>query len=284
MLGQINFGWIDKRCKQASGFLDKLLGNKSLILCGDPAQLPPVEDKPLYHSIPTNSIGEQGHLTYAMFDKVVKLHVNQLVQGNNPEQIQFRNLLLRLRNGESKVDDWKLLLPQQPTNVDNLEEFNDATRLFYSNEQLTKLKQPVAQVNAEHSSSAAKNVIPGDFCGLQPLLFLAKGAKIMLTMNLWPAVSLCNGATGTIVHSIYHNNQHPPDMPIAVAVKFDNYTGPSISQTLPSCVPIIPITASTQLSNGFHERQQLPLRLAWAITIHKSQGVTLPKAWINIGK
>ena len=292
MLGQINFGWIDKRCKQASGFLDKLLGNKSLILCGDPAQLPPVADKPLYHSIPTNSIGEQGHITYAMFDKVVKLDVNQRVQGNNPEQIQFRNLLLRLRKGESTVDDWKLLLTRQPANVDNLEEFNDATRLFYSNEevanynheQLTKLKQPVAQVNARHSSPAAKNVSPDDFSGLQPLLFLAKGAKIMLTMNLWPAVGLCNGATGTIVHFIYHNNQHPPDMPIAVVVKFDNYTGPSISQTLPSCVPIIPITASTQLSNGFHERQQLPLRLAWAITIHKSQGLTLPKAWINIGK
>lgn len=37
------------------------------------------------------------------------------------------------------------------------------------------------------------------------------------------------------------------------------------------------------MPDGLHERQ-LPLRLAWSITIHKSQGMTLPKAWIDIGK
>ncbi len=41
---------------------------------------------------------------------------------------------------------------------------------------------------------------------------------------------------------------------------------------------------SHQTEIGFHERQQLPLRLAWALTIHKSQGLTLPKAWIDIRK
>lgn len=50
-------------------------------------------------------------------------------------------------------------------------------------------------------------ISPEDFSGLQPSLFFAKGAKIMLTMNLWPSVGLCNGATGTVVHFIYQNNQ-----------------------------------------------------------------------------
>ena len=105
----------------------------------------------------------------------------------------------------------------------------------------------------------------------------------MLTVNLWPQVGLCNGTTGIVVDIIYAANHQPPDLPIAVIVKFDNYTGPSIS-AIPSCVPTPPITASVNACNSVHERQQIPLRLAWAITIHKSQGLTLEKALIDIGK
>ena len=73
-------------------------------------------------------------------------------------------------------------------------------------------------------------------------------------------------------------------MPVAVIVNFDNYIGPSISPEIPSLVAIAPVTVSAKNGNSFHERQQLPLKLAWALTIHKSQGLTLPKAWVNIGK
>jgi hypothetical protein len=45
MLGQTTFGWIDKRCKQATGHHDHILGGKSFFLTGDPGQLPPVADK-----------------------------------------------------------------------------------------------------------------------------------------------------------------------------------------------------------------------------------------------
>ena len=74
------------------------------------------------------------------------------------EQEEFRNLLLRLRKGDSTNEDWQLLLTRQPSNIKNLSQFDDATRLYYSNievatynhEQLTKLQQPIANINARH--------------------------------------------------------------------------------------------------------------------------------------
>lgn len=99
MLGQATFGWINRRCKQTTACYDKVIGAKSLILTADPGQLLPAADKPLYHHEPSNAIGEQGYHTCRMFDKVIKLTVNQRVQGLHSDQEQFRNLLLRLQEG-----------------------------------------------------------------------------------------------------------------------------------------------------------------------------------------
>ena len=107
--------------------------------------------------------------------------------------------------------------------------------------------------------------------GLEPVIFLAKGAHIMLTMNLWTDVGLCSGATGVVLDFIYADNQQPPDLPIAVIVQFHDYTGPSVSINNPGCVPICSIAITSNTLDGLHERQQL----AWAITFHKSHGLTL---------
>lgn len=137
-------------------------------------------------------------------------------------QQQFRNLLLRLRKGESTYEDWQLLLSRQPSNIPNLSEFDDAIRLFYTNadvasynhDQLMRLQEPIANINARHSSLTAKNMSSDEMSGLESTIFLAKGAKVILTMNLWPSVGLCNGATGIVIDIIYESRHQPPDLPI----------------------------------------------------------------------
>jgi hypothetical protein len=121
-------------CCCSYGHHDHVLGGKSFILTGDPGQLPPVADKPLYNPKPSNAIAEQGYQTYRMFNKVVKLTVNQRVQGASIQQQQFQDLLMRLRVGDSTSNDWEMLLTRQPANIRDLTLFNDATRLFYSND------------------------------------------------------------------------------------------------------------------------------------------------------
>ena len=285
-------GWIDRRCRQASGHKYDMLGGKSVILVGDPAQLPPTGDKCLYHSRPTSAAGEEGNFVYSLFDDVVELDQNHRGNGCTPEQPQFKLLLTMLRNGESTIEDWQLLLSRQPSSVTNIDDYKDAVRLYFSNDQVNsyneqkicELDQPVEHIFARHSDPYAKTISPDDMSGLEPQIQLAKGAKVMLTMNLCTILGLCNGATGVVIDIVFETNTQPPDLPIAVIVKFKDYTGPSFCSDNNACVPICPITVRTEVSGKQYERQQLPLCLAWVITIHKSQGLTLELAWIDLGK
>ena len=271
-------GLIEDADKQQDLFIDCLVENHSFYLVTQ-VNYPPVGDKPLYHSQPTNEVGEQGYFAYMMFDKLIELTVNQQVCGESIQRCIFRDLLFRLRNGETTQNDWKLLMTSSPSNVS---QFTGAARLSYSNQQVAsfkyekfkQLQHPIACIEARHSSKAAKNSSSDDMSGLEPTVYLSKNARVMLTMNLWPSVGLCSGATGTVIDIIYQRDHRPPCLPIAVVVKFDGYRGISFSDQEPSLVPISPVTVRAT-SNTLSERQQLPLRLSWAFTIHKSQNDTI---------
>ena len=95
-----------------------------------------------------------------------------------------------------------------------------------------------------------KKIPSDDMSGLEPIVVLAKDARVMLTMNLWSTVGLCNGATGKVVDIIFQNNHQPPDLPIAVIIEFENYTGPVFDVNKPFCVPICPITVRNWFSRA----------------------------------
>ena len=197
-----------------------------------------------------------GHILYRQFDTVVILDEMVRQNGSNQEQVMFRNLLLRLRNGESTEEDWQILLSRAPSAVSNQTEFNDAVHLFYNKDavaqynvlKLNSLSAPIARINAIHSSSIAASARADDAGGLEPVLLLAKGARVMLKSNLWAQKGLCNEATGKVFEILYATGHKPPSLPIAVLVQFDKYTGPPFLTSNPGYIPIPPI--SFDWSNG----------------------------------
>ncbi len=187
---------------------------------------------------------------------------------------------------------WQMLLERTPQQAKNRNDFTDAVMLFYDKasvaeynlQKLHSLQTPVARINAIHSDSTASSANPDDAGGLHPVVFLATQARVMLTANIWQQVGLCNGAAGTVHQFLYQADHKPPHLPIAVLVDFDNYAGPPFISSRPNCVPVPPLLFEWDSNGRRLSRQQLPLQLRYAITIHKSQGQTLENAVIDIGK
>jgi ATP-dependent DNA helicase PIF1 len=102
-------------------------------------------------------------------------------------------------------------------------------------------------------------------CPIERYLSLKIGANVMCTVNLDIDVGICNGSIGVVEQ---FTNGTPP-MPI---VLFSN----GIKMLMP--IKYWQSEEYPTIAIG-----QLPLRLAWAMTIHKSQGATLPMAEIDIG-
>ena len=180
-------------------------------------------------------------------------------------------------------------MKQTPAEVSDLAPFTNVLHLHPTVEavvehnvaRLRASGHPVATIKAIHTGPSASKASSEDAGGLESIICLAHNARVMLTSNLWVDMGLVNGAMGTVVAVCYRNGESPPNLPIAVTVRFDSYSGPTLSD---GTVPITPLRRTWSASGGSCSRLQLPLKLAWAVTIHKAQGLTLDKVVIDIGK
>ena len=259
------------------------------LLPADGGQLPPVMDLPIYTTDPRSALSDLGSSAYQLFDKAIVLNQVMRQSGQQPGQVLFRAILHRMRNGSSTEDYWRELMKRTRSQLSNDSHFTSALYLHPTVEavvehnvaKLHALGQPIATINAVHTGPNASKASPDDAAGLKPVTSLAHGARIMLTANLWVEAGLVNGAMGTVVAICYKTSQSSPHLPVSVMVRFDYYSGP----TLPDgTVPICPIRRTWSASGAQCSRQQLPLKLAWAVTIHKAQGMTLDKVVVNVGK
>lgn len=162
----------------------------------------------------------------------------------------FRDILLRLRNGESTQADWEVLSTRFENKLSKVErdKFSEVTHIIPTwsdvNEvnfkMLGSLHCPVAKIHAVNTGGKEACTADSDIArGLEAHLLIAKGARVMLTSNLLTSAGLVNGAIGTVIDILFEE-QGPPSLPTAVLIAFDNYNGPSIITPTGINVVLIP--------------------------------------------
>jgi hypothetical protein len=208
--------------------------------------------------------------------------------------VAFRSLLGRLRDGAVTQDDWKVLMTRAVHNLPahELAPFGDVQALVsthnaedvHNEQELQRLPSARVRIAAVNAGPKAKAAKTDDAGGLLNLLCLAAGARVMLRQNIWVEAGLTNGALGKVLGTLYDpNGTQPPGIPIAVVVQFDVYRGPTFLPTVPRAVPIPPCSIKWMKGDKVCSRTQIPLCLAFAITIHKSQGWTRDRVKVDIG-
>ncbi|CAG2225833.1 unnamed protein product [Mytilus edulis] len=115
-------------------------------------------------------------------------------------------------------------------------------------------------------------------------ILLAEGARVMLIKNEDTADGLVNGVMGTVI-SI--KDFLPNSLPSTIFIHFDNERvgrNAKVQKIISGkrCVGLKPSSEDIPFSNCV--RKQFPLKLAWACTIHKVQGLTVEECVVDLNK
>lgn len=285
MIGARMLHKINQRCMEVKNNSTEPFGGLFVWFFGDVRQLPPVKDVAIY-STARDEESAHGMLAFGSIQRYVFLNTS-FRQG--PEQQEFRNILDEVAKGTITMPNFEILLTRRAavTRHEN-HLFASAIRLFPTNQLvnswnkkvLGESQNPVAQILAVHNNRTAESCSDDQAQGLTPVLYLSVGCRVMLRKNLQVEAGLVNGALGNVKDIIFEEGRRPPSLPLAVIVEFDKYTGPPIAGR---SVPILPVSASWKNGPVECSRRQLPLSLAYALTVHKSQGLTIDRAVVDIG-
>ncbi|HAT68719.1 MAG: hypothetical protein A2481_03470 [Candidatus Yonathbacteria bacterium RIFOXYC2_FULL_47_9] len=236
---------------------DKPFGGMQVILCGDFFQLPPVsrsgEEKArfAYHSKAWKNLDlkicylEEQHRQ----NDVAYLEVLNAIRDNAVSPALIERLNTRKEVSVATAERTKLYTHNADVDAENMRELEKLPGEMFEYQMTSKGKENIV-TTIKKGCLAPEN------------LFLKKGARVMMVKNNFEE-KYANGTLGTVLEC-------------------DEY-GITIETLNGRTIVAKPATWKIEEDGKVKaEITQYPLRLAWAITVHKSQGMSLDSAEVDL--
>ncbi|MBI2630900.1 AAA family ATPase [Candidatus Nomurabacteria bacterium] len=267
------FAMIDAVCREIKQNPEPF-GGMQIVLVGDFFQLPPVEKYGV-------NAGEQNKLinevkTYFAFESDAWRRLAPvtcyLTEQHRQDDAEYLSVLSAIRKGEVEELHMERINSRQTSSDKFGEDIECITKLFSRNinvddvngGMLNKIEADLKEYEMTSTGKESLVFALKKGCLSPEVLRLKKGAVVMCTKNN-PKERFVNGTLGTVEG-------------------FDSFTNhPIIKTKSGKMITVEPMDWSVEENGKIKAKiTQVPLRLAWAITVHKSQGMSMDAAVMDL--
>ena len=266
---------IDYRLKAARGNFKQNFGGVQLLLIGDLHQLPPIVKQeelnlmqryyPSAWFYESQAIKQSG-FSYIELDKIFR-----------QQEYRFINLLNNLRNNTHTQEDIEELNKHFRTQqeIDGMREVITLTTHNNKAENINTIELKKLSTPSFFFEASIEGDFPESIFPVQQRIELKEGAQIMFTRNDNEEGKYFNGKLATVMHIAN------ADVDVQIAGAQGLFR---LRKELWENKKYRLNDATKELEDDIVGTfEQFPIKLAWAITVHKSQGLTFDKAIIDVG-
>ena len=296
MLSSLNLAYIHLRLEELfGGSGDDYFGSMNMLFVGDILQLPPVTGSPVFSKLCNKLIASRmGSIASVNIWKESIVYDELTKNERQKKDGLFVNILDQVRRGSPTTESLECL-KLRVINVPVVDKYAELSKsgsspvcLFptrkacreFNDKMLSALDTELHKITCideiDETSSSHKwtkkaqkqleklNNDSNSTAGLEAELTLAVGARVMLRRNIDTKRGLVNGAIGTV--RCISSKQ--------LIIKFDHMDDPC---------PIEMVRGKFMLLKSFFVyRKQFPVTVAYAVTIHKCQGLSLDCAIVDL--